>query len=124
MTTLAVDETWERLGVAAQLLHTAALAVWSHADQQEPESPLHALGLGVCLAQAQVTALLPADHGIPEPAIDRDADEPEEQDALQLLTSAEELTRSLPLHRPDLVGVSDLVVDLCDLIREARGLGY
>ena len=32
--------------------------------------------------------------------------------------------RPLPLHRPDLVHGSQLVVDLCDLIREARGLGY
>ena len=32
--------------------------------------------------------------------------------------------RPLPLHRADLVHGSQLVVDLCDLIREARGLGY
>ena len=37
---------------------------------------------------------------------------------------AEELTRPLPLHQPDLVHGSQLVLDLCDLIREARGLGY
>ncbi|HEX6686046.1 MAG TPA: hypothetical protein VF062_24930 [Candidatus Limnocylindrales bacterium] len=69
MTTPAVDESWDRLGAVAQLLHTA--------------------GLG----------------------------------ALELLTAAEELTRPLPMHRADLAGVCDLVVDLCDLIREARSLG-
>ena len=43
---------------------------------------------------------------------------------LELLTEAEELTRPLPLHQPDLIHGSQLVVDLCDLIREARCLGY
>ena len=32
-------------------------------------------------------------------------------------------TRPLPLHQPEMIHGS-LVVDLCDLIREARGLGY
>ena len=49
---------------------------------------------------------------------------PGEMIGAELLTEAEELTRPLPLHRPDLVHGSQLVVDLCDLIREARGLGY
>jgi hypothetical protein len=120
MATVAVDETWDRLGAVAHLLHAAAFEVWSRADVQAPDSPLHALGLGVYLAQAQATALLPADYEIPDP----DVDELEEPDALQLLTTAEELTRPLPMHLPDLVGVTDLVVDLCDLIREARSLGY
>jgi hypothetical protein len=124
MATVAVDETWDRLGVVARLLHAAALEVWSRADAQAPDSPLHALGLGVYLAQAQATALLPADYEISERDVDPDVDELEEQGALRLLASAEELTRPLPTHRPDLVGIADLVVDLCDLIREARGLGY
>ena len=119
MTTVAADETWERLGAAAQLLHHAALEVWSRADNQDPDSPLHSLGLGVYLAEAQLSALLPDDHEVPDLDID-----PVELGALQLLTSAEELTRELPLHRSDLVGASQLVVDLCDLIREARHLGY
>jgi hypothetical protein len=96
----------------------AALEVGSRADVQAPDSPLHALGLGVYLEQAQATALLPADYEIP----DLDVDELEEPDALQLLTSAEELTRPLPIRRPDLAGVTDLVVDLCGLIREALAL--
>jgi hypothetical protein len=118
MTTFAADETWERLGAAAQLLHHAALEVWSRADDQDPDSSLHSLGLGVYLAEAQLSALLPDDQDVPDLDID-----PDEHGTLQLLTSAEELTRTLPLHRPDLVGASQLVVDLCDLIREARHLG-
>jgi hypothetical protein len=124
MATVAVDETWDRLGAVAQLLHTAALEVWSRADAQTPDSPLHALGLGVYLAQAQATALLPADHEPPDRGVDPDVHGLAQQGALQLLAEAEELTRPLPTHRPDLVGVADLVVDLCDLIREARSLGY
>jgi hypothetical protein len=127
MATVAVDETWDRLGAVARLLHAAALEVWSRADTQAPDSPLHALGLGVYLAQAQATALLPADYQIPDRGVDHDVDglaELEEQGVLRLLASAEELTRPLPTHRPDLVGIADLVVDLCDLIREARSLGY
>jgi hypothetical protein len=124
MATVAVDETWDRLGAVAQLLHTAALEVWSRADAQAPDSPLHALGLGVYLAQAQATALLPAHYQIPDRDVNPDVHELAEQGALQLLAAAEELTRPLPTHRPDLVGIADLVVDLCDLIREARSLGY
>jgi hypothetical protein len=123
MATVAVDETWDRLGAVARLLHAAALEVWSRADAQAPDSPLHTLGLGVYLAQAQATALLPPDYQIPGRGVDPDVDEREEQGVLQLLASAEELTRPLPTHRPDLVGIADLVVDLCDLIREARSLG-
>ena len=124
MTTLAADETWDQLGAVAQMLHAAALQVWTRADQEAPDSPLHALGLGVYLAQTQATSLLPDDYEFPERDLDAGVDELEEQDLLRLLTSAEKLTRPLPMHRPDLVGVSDLVVDLCDLIREARSLGY
>jgi hypothetical protein len=115
MTTVAADETWERLGAITQLLHQAAAEVWSAADQIAPDSPLHDLGLGVYLAHAQASALLPENYLLPDVDL-------EERTPLELLTEAEELTRPLPLHRPDLVRASQLVVDLCDLIREARGL--
>ena len=121
MDTLNADGTWGRLGSIALLLHQAANQVWSDADRATADSPLHDLGLGVYLAHSQASALLPDDYVLP----DLDADEElEERTPLQLLTEAEELTRPLPLHRPDLVHGSQLVVDLCDLIREARGLGY
>ena len=118
MHTLTADDTWDRLGSIAQLLHQAATRVWEGA---EPDSPLQSLGLGVYLAQAQASSLLPEDYQLPD--VDADAADLEEQSALQLLTAAEELTRPLPAHRPDLVNSSQLVVDLCDLIREARDLG-
>ena len=121
MDTLNADGTWDRLGSIAQLLHQAAAQAWSDAAEAAPDSPLHDLGLGVYLAHSRASALLPDDYELPDH--DEDA-ELEERSPLQLLTEAEELTRPLPLHRPDLVHGSQLVVDLCDLIREARGLGY
>jgi hypothetical protein len=119
--TLNTDATWDRLGSIAQLLHQAAAQVWSDADEAAPDSPLHDLGLGVYLAHSQASALLPDDYELPD--VDSLPD-PEERTPLQLLTEAEELTRPLPLHQPDLVHGSQLVVDLCDLIRGARRLGY
>jgi hypothetical protein len=119
--TLNADGTWDRLGSIAQLLHQAAAQVWSDADEAAPDSPLHDLGLGVYLAHSQASALLPDDYELPD--VDPLPDL-EERTPLQLLTEAEELTRPLPLHQADLVHGSQLVVDLCDLIREARGLGY
>ena len=118
--TLNPDSTWDRLGSIAHLLHQAATQLWSDADRATADSPLHDLGLGVYLAHSQASALLPEDYELP----DVDADELEERTPLQLLTEAEELTRPLPLHQPDLIHGSQLVVDLCDLIRAARGLGY
>ncbi|GGD10342.1 hypothetical protein [Nocardioides daphniae] len=120
MDTLNPDSTWDPLGSIAHLLRQAATQVWSDADRATADSPLHDLGLGVYLAHSQASALLPEDYEL----ADVDADELEERTPLQLLTEAEELTRPLPLHQPDLVHGSQLVVDLCDLIREARGLGY
>ena len=118
--TLNADGTWDRLGTIALLLHQAATQVWSDADRAAADSPLHDLGLGVYLAHSQASALLPDDCGLP----DVEVDALEERTPLQLLTEAQELTRPLPLHRADLVHGSQLVVDLCDLIREARGLAY
>lgn len=117
MDTRNADDIWDRLGLIRQLLHQAATQVWGDANGAAPDSPLHDLGLGLFLAQSQASALLPNDYEL------RDVDL-EERTTLQLLTEAEELTRPFPLHQPDLVYGAQLVVDLCDLIREARGLGY
>jgi hypothetical protein len=119
--TLNADATCDRLGSIAQLLHQTAAQVWSDADEAAPDSPLHDLGLGVYLAHSQASALLPDDYELPD--VDPLPDL-EDRTPLQLLTQAEELTRPLPLHQPDMVHGSQLVVDLCDLIREARDLGY
>ncbi|WP_370037926.1 hypothetical protein [Nocardioides sp.] len=121
MDSLNADVTWDRLGSIAQLLHQAAAQVWTDADAAAADSPLHDLGLGVYLAHSRASALLPGDYERPD--VDSLPDL-EERTPLQLLTDAEELTRLLPLHQPDLVHGSQLVIDLCDLIREARGLGY
>ncbi len=122
--TLNADATSDRLGSITQLLHQAATQVWSDGDEAAPDSPLHDLGLGVYLAHSQASALLPDDYELPD--VDDPFPDLEERTRtpLQLLTEAEELTRPLPLHQPDLVHGYQLVVDLCDLIREARGLGY
>lgn len=121
MDTFNADAIWDRLGSIAELLHQAATQVWSDANETAPDSPLHDLGLGVYLVHSQASALLPDDYELPDVDPLRDL---EERTPLQLLTEAEELTRPLPLHQPDLVHGSHLVVNLCDLIREARGLGY
>lgn len=115
------DATWDRLGSIARLLHHAATQVWSDAAEAAADAALHDLGLGVYLAHAQASALLPDDYELPD--IDPLPDL-EERTPLQLLNEAEELTRPLPLHQADLVHGWQLVLDLCDLIREARGLGY
>jgi hypothetical protein len=119
--TLNADATRDRLGSIVQLLRQAATQVWSDADKAAPASPLHDLGLGVYLAHSQASALLPDDYELPD--VDPLPDL-KERTPLPLLTEAEELTRPLPLHQADLVHGWQLVLDLCDLIREARGLGY
>ena len=67
MDPLTADVAWERLGAAAQLLHHAALEVWSGADDQDPDSPLHSLGLGVYLAEAQAERAAPRRPQGPRP---------------------------------------------------------
>ena len=117
MNTLNPDGSQDRLGVITQLLYRAATQVWRDADQAAPDSPLHDLGLGLYLAHSQARTLLPEDWDVPDVDLD-------ERMPLQLLTEAEELIRPLPQHHPDRGHASQLVVDVCDLIREARGLGY
>lgn len=119
---LTPDVAWGRLGSIAQLLHQAATQVWNDADEAATDSPLHDLGLGVYLAHSRASALLPTDYVLSEniePLADLANRTP-----LQLLTEAEELTRPLALDQPEPVHGSQLVLDLCDLIREARRNGY
>ena len=116
MNTLTAADVWGRLGAIIQLLHRSATVVW---EQAGTDSALQSLGLGIYLVQAQVSALLPSAH----PLRDLDPEDLEGQTAQELLTAAEELARPLLADRPDLVNSSQLVVDLCELIREARDLG-
>lgn len=118
------DETppgvWRRLDSMSQLLHQAARTVWARADEEGPTSPLHILGLGIYLAHSQTQLMLPEDL---EMDLEMDVDAVDVRTAAQLLTEVEELSRPLPLWRADLVHGSQLVVDVCDLLREAKHLG-
>jgi hypothetical protein len=117
------------------LLDRAGRAIRRAADRAGTGSPLHWLGLGVFLAQAQAVELLPPGHVIAdldqvEDLLDETLDQtlgrlgPDgEHDGLQLLRAAEQITRSEALQHADWPGLSPLVVELCDLIREASSLG-
>jgi hypothetical protein len=101
----------EQIAQVAVLLDRAALLAWEHAEATGAEPGLHELGLGIYLARGTAAQLLP----------DRHFDEPEDTEercVLELLTHAE----SLIGPRTDFIH-SGLVVELCDLIREARTLG-
>src|ERR1035437_325310 len=67
--------------------------------------------LGIHPASCQAVATLPADA-------DLEGHPPAQDDVAQLLRSAEDLTRSIPVL-DQTAGISQLVVALCDLVREA-----
>jgi hypothetical protein len=99
------------LAAVAQLLRHAAVRAWAQAEAEGPRSPLHLLGLGIHAASCQAVAMLPADAEL--------EGQPPTQDGIaQLLRSAEELTRSIPVQ-DQTAGISPLVVAICDLVREA-----
>ena len=116
------QEVWRRLDSMSQLLHQAARTVWACADEDGSTSPLHSLGLGIYLAHGQTQLLLPEDLLDVESDLELDVDELDLRTAVQLLTEVEELSRPLPLWRADLVHGSQLLVDVCDLLREAQHL--
>ena len=120
------QEVRRRLDSMSQLLHQAARTVWARAGEDGPTSPLHSLGLGIYLAHGQTQLLLPEDLSDVESdhqsGLEVDLDELDERTAVQLLTEVEELSRPLPVWRADLVHGSQLVVDVCDLLREAQHL--
>jgi NAD(P)-dependent dehydrogenase (short-subunit alcohol dehydrogenase family) len=100
----------ETLVAVARLLHHAAFRVWAQAEAEGPRSPLHLLGLGIHTASCQAVAMLAADA-------DLEGQPPVQDDVAQLLRSAEELTRSIPVV-DNTAGISPLVVAICDLVRE------
>ncbi|MCW2737805.1 hypothetical protein [Nocardioides sp.] len=100
------------IGEIVELLHQASEQTWHDAAT---ESPRVSLGLGIDLAHAQASLLLPVDYQIPLGVVDG-------RTVAQLLRDAEHRTQTLPLHRPEMAETSDLVVALCDLIREAGHL--
>ena len=117
------QEVWRRLYSMSQLLHQAARTVWARADEDGPTSPLHSLGLGIYLAHGQTQLMLPEDLSDLDMDLELDVDAVDVRTAAQMLTEVEELSRPLPLWRADLVHDSQLVVDVCDLLREAQHLG-
>jgi hypothetical protein len=107
--TIDQDAT-DALAAVARLLRHAAVRAWAQAEVEGPRSPLHLLGLGIHIASCQAVAMLPADA-------DLEGQPPTQDDVGQLLRSAEELTRAIPvLDQP--AGISPLVVAICDLMRE------
>ena len=99
------------LAAVAQLLRHAAVCAWAQAEAEGPRSHLHLLGLGIHTASCQAVAMLPADA-------DLEGKPPAQDDVAQLLRSAEELTRSIPVV-DRMAGISLLVVAICDLARES-----
>jgi hypothetical protein len=112
MTNQTIDQdAWVTLAAVARLLRHAAVCTWAKAEAEGPHSHLHLLGLGIHTASCQAAAILPADADLEGPL-------PAPDDVEQLLRSAEELTRSIPVV-DRMAGISPLVVAICDLVREA-----
>ena len=111
MTNQTIDrDAWVTLAAVAQLLHHAAVRAWAQAEAEGPRSHLHLLGLGIHTASCQAVAMLPADA-------DLEGQPPAQDDVAQLLRSAEELIRSIPVL-DQTAGISPLVVAIGDLVRE------
>lgn len=111
----------------AVLLDTAHMAVSRELESQERVGvERESFALGILLAQGHAAALIPEMHLELDPVL-VDVDEmPIEESAgvTELLALAEAATRTLPLDATTVAGFSELVVELCDLVREARDLGY
>ena len=101
----------DTLAAVSRLLRRAAVCAWAQAEAEGPRSQLHLLGLGIHTASCQAVAMLPTDA-------DLEGQPPVQHDVAQLLRSAEELTRSIPVL-DHTAGISPLVVAICDLVREA-----
>lgn len=111
-------EIWEDLASVVLLLDHAARAALDRTTDHGLDCAHYTFGQGIYLAWAQACAMLPAGHDSP-------VDTPPAGASVgQLLAAAEARTRALPLDSAEFGGLSQLVVDLCDLIREARALGY
>lgn len=133
MDPIADADPIERLEQLILLLDRASRAFDRAAAQAGAGSPLGWLGLGVLLAQAQAVELLPDGHVIADlDRVDELLDQTletvgrgpaSEHSALQLLRAAEQITRSDALLHADWPGLPPLVVELCDLIREASSVG-
>lgn len=83
-----------------------------------PDPPRMDLGLGIYLVRTQACHAF--DPGRPVPLLDRS----DQTGVPTLLRTAERLTRDLPPEPDALPNVADLVVALCDLIRDADRVAW
>ena len=105
------QDATDTLAAVARLLRHAVVPAWAQANAEGPRSTLHLLGLGIYNASCEAVAMLPADA-------DLQGDPPDRDDVAELLLSAEELTRNIPVL-DQTADISSLVLAICDLVREA-----
>lgn len=110
-----VDSRHRAIGEIVALLDHAYEQTWtsSHFDPTRMD-----LGLGIYLARAQACHALAPGQSVPESPRSGEASVP------SLLRTAEHLTRDLRLGPNAIPNVADLVVALCDLIRDADRVAW
>lgn len=111
----AGDFRHRAIGEIVALLDHAYEQTWASSQFDPPRMDL---GLGIYLVRAQACHAL--DPGRPVPRPDRG----DRASVPTLLRTAEHLTRDLPLGTVALPNGADLVVALCDLIRDADRVAW
>ena len=109
--TITEPSSRRALEEVVQLLSCASTRAHALSSSQH-DLPMGALGLGAQLAVSQALELLPAD-------VDADVDDPVpgQTTPIDLVRAAEAVTRTVPIDQfPP--GTSQLIVAICDLIRE------
>lgn len=109
--TLSPHDTQETIAAIARLLHHAADRTAHQAADEGPRSELHVLALGMQVAAAETALLVP-------PELDPYWPQPTQHDPLELLRTAEQLARTVPID-DETAGFSRIVVSIADLLREA-----
>ena len=110
------DQSTAAIEDVTLLLHQAALAACDIGDREGATSEHHPLGLGIYLAHGHAARRLPDHHVISQdwPPVGP----PAQNDPAALVTSAE--TRLRSLDPTTVTGLSDLIREGCDLVRECR----
>ena len=108
--TLLPHDTQETIATIARLLHHAAGRSADQATAEGPRSAQHVVSLGLQVVAAETALLVPEelDPYWPPPAQD---------DPLELLRTAEQLARAVPIE-DETAGFSKVVVSITDLLRE------